>query len=91
MVKYIERSNRGHFSCCLIARSRAKTVGNLAGMRSYIVGYLDLRTGLRTFVVHFFADPDGSIGASGLLDPKWIYEDGVIFTSNRRRDLAGAT
>ena len=60
-------------------------------MRSYVVGYLDPETGLRTFVVHFFADPVGTIGASGLLDPRWILEDGVIYTSNRRREAVDGT
>lgn len=61
-------------------------MGNLAGMRTYAVGYLDTRSGVPTFTVHFYMDDQGNIGASGLLDPKWIYEDGVIYTSNWRRE-----
>ena len=57
-------------------------------MRSYFVGYLDIATGLRTFAVQFYMDDLGNIGASGLPDPKWILEDGVIYTSNRHREAA---
>lgn len=57
-------------------------------MRSHMIGYLDVATGIHTFTVHGYLDDDGNIGASGLLDPKWLYEDGVIYTSNRRRGQA---
>lgn len=67
-----------------------KTTGNLAGMRSYVIGYVDTTTGIRSFTVHCFMDDAGNIGASGLLDPKWLYEDGVIYTSNQRRNPAGS-
>lgn len=56
-----------------------KPSGNLAGMRGYTVGYDDARTGVRTFLVHFFMDDDGNVGASGLENPKWLYEDGVAY------------
>ena len=82
---------RGEFVCCLKRRGRRKSVGNLTGMRTYAVGYLDVRTGVPTFTVHFYMDDLGNIGASGLLDPKWIYEDGMIYTSNRRREAAHGT
>lgn len=61
-----------------------KTAGDLDGMRSYVIGYVDTTTGIRTFTVHCYIDDDGNVGASGLLDPKWLYEDGVVYTSNRR-------
>ena len=79
---------RGEYVCCLKRRGRRKSTGNLAGMRTYAVGYLDARSGVPTFTVHFYMDDRGTIGASGLLDPKWIFEDGVIYTSNRRRAIA---
>jgi hypothetical protein len=33
----------------------------------------------RIFLVHLYLRPDGSIGASGLPDPKWLYEDGEVY------------
>ena len=70
--------------CCLQDRGPLKTEGNLAGTRGHMVGYRDTATGLPAFIVHFFMDQAGNIGASGLLDPKWLYEDGIAYTSNRR-------
>ena len=71
------RARQGEFRACLNDQGAVKTTGNLAGMRGYTVGYDDVRTGVRIFLVHFFVDDDGNIGASGLEDPKWLYEDGI--------------
>ena len=30
-------------------------------------------------MVHLYFRPDGSIGGSGKPDPKWLFEDGVIY------------
>jgi len=65
------RANRGEFRACLSASGAVKPTGNLAGMRGYTVGY-DVRTGARAFLVHFFMDDDGVLGASGIEDPKWL-------------------
>lgn len=84
--KYIERSLAGEFSCCLKEYRAEKRSGDLAGMRSYLVTYLRTSEHLPTFIVHFFMEAQGNLGASGLLDPKWIYEDGVVYTCNLRGD-----
>jgi len=89
--QYIERSLIGEFSCCLKAIRAEKSAGNLTGMRSYFVRYLRASDLVPTFSVHFYLDDQGNVGASGLPDPKWIYEDGVIYTSNRRREAAPVT
>lgn len=66
--------------CCLQDRGPLKTEGNLAGTRGHMVGYRDTATGLPVFIVHFFMDQAGNISASGLPDPKWLYEDGIAYT-----------
>ena len=80
----------GEFSCCLKEVRGAKRDGNLVGMRSYFVTYLRVLDLVPVFKVHFYMDLDGNVGSSGLLDPKWLYEDGVIYTSNRRRGFIDA-
>lgn len=47
------------------------------------MAYLN-RVGHRIFVVHFFLVREGTdrswrIGASGRPDPKWLFEDGVVY------------
>lgn len=54
-----------------------------------MVGYRDTTTGLPAFIVHFYMGQDGNIGASGLPDPKWLYEDGMAYTSNRQGGSGG--
>ncbi len=43
-----------------------------------VVSYVN-DSGHRVFVVHLYLRPDSSIGASGLPDPKWLFEDGVVY------------
>ena len=73
------RAERGEFRPCLKAVTAPKSNGNLAGMRGYTVGYHDAVNGARVFLVHFFMDGDGNLGASGLADPKWLYEGGRAY------------
>jgi hypothetical protein len=35
--------------------------------------------GHRIFLVHLYLRPDGTIGASGKPDPKWLFEDGIVY------------
>jgi len=76
------RARQGEFRACLNDQGAIKTTGNLTGMRGYTIGYDDVRTGVCTFLVHFFMDDDGNVGASGLEDPKWLYEDGIAYFSS---------
>jgi hypothetical protein len=39
----------------------------------------------RIFLAHFYLIPDGSLGASGLPDPKWLFEDGIVYRSFKER------
>jgi hypothetical protein len=32
-------------------------------------------------MVHFYLRPDGTIGGSGQPDPKWLFEDGVVYVA----------
>ncbi len=73
------RADRGELHPGLTGVTRPKTSGNLAGMRGYTVGYDDAVTGARVFLVHFFMDDEGNLAASGLADPKWLYEEGRLY------------
>jgi hypothetical protein len=48
-----------------------------------MVSYVN-EAGHRIFLVHFYLRPDGSIGGSGKLDPKWLFEDGVVYSAEKR-------
>ena len=39
--------------------------------------------GHRMFLVHLSLRPDGTIGASGKPDPKWLFEDGVVYVAEK--------
>ena len=47
------------------------------------VAYLN-DAGHRIFLVHFYLRPDGTIGGSGKPDPKWLFEDGVVYAAEKR-------
>jgi hypothetical protein len=46
--------------------------------RSLTVSYVN-GSGERIFLVHIYLRHDGSIGGSGKPDPKWLFEDGVVY------------
>jgi hypothetical protein len=48
------------------------------GTRSQILAYRD-RAGVVVLRVHRYLRPDGTLGASGRPDPKYIFHDGVIY------------
>lgn len=48
------------------------------GTRSQLVDYVD-DGGRSVALVHQYRLADGSIGASGLPDPKWLVLDGVLY------------
>jgi hypothetical protein len=56
------------------------------GTKSQEVHYFDTSQGKlrRRAIVHQYLQPDGTIGASGKPDPKWLLgEDGTIYAFNR--------
>lgn len=74
----LNRALAGEFGCCLARTKRANSPDEPAGTRSVAVAYVN-DAGHRIFLVHFYLRPDGTIGASGKLDPKWLFEDGVVY------------
>jgi hypothetical protein len=47
-----------------------------------VVSYVDEAFN-RIFLVDFYLRPDGSIGASGKPNPKWLFEDGVVCVAEK--------
>jgi hypothetical protein len=47
------------------------------GTRSQMVAYFDGRQ--RVALVHRYLRPDGSVGASGMPDPKELFDDGILY------------
>lgn len=43
------------------------------------MGYFDIQTGEMVAKVHQYICPDDSLGGSGQPDPKWLFEEGVIY------------
>lgn len=77
--EYIARLEAGEFTWCCVDRSkRPASVGEPAGAESLCLAGLDA-LGHRIFVVHCYIRPGGEVGGSGLHDPKWLFEDGVIY------------
>lgn len=76
--EYLRRADDGEFLCCLKDEKKATSLDEPPGTRSLIVAYLNDRLE-RVFLVHLDLRPDGALGGSGLPDPKWLFEDGVVF------------
>lgn len=53
-------------------------VGEPAGTLSHMLVYLD-SSGRAVALAHEYLRPDGSIGASGLRDPKWLRFRGAVW------------
>jgi hypothetical protein len=56
--------------------------GEPAGSLSQIVAYSPVeggKIGRPIALAHRYLRPDGTLGASGLPDPKWIFDDGKIY------------
>jgi hypothetical protein len=69
----------GEFLCCLKKEVAADPEsGQPPGTRSLILGLID-RQGRRLCVVHMFFTPSGTIGGSGLPDPKEIVDDRYVY------------
>jgi hypothetical protein len=75
---YLNRAAHGEFGCCLGDEKIPDSPDEPPGTRSLTVSYVnDARE--RVFLVHLYLRPDGSIGGSGKPDPKWLFEDGVVY------------
>jgi hypothetical protein len=72
----------------LILRCRPKKVdhgppGEPPGTLSQVAEYFD-RHHNRVAVVHRYVRPDGRIGASGKIDPKYLLHDGTLYIAERK-------
>jgi hypothetical protein len=76
--EYLTRASKGEFGCCLTASNPSQSADEPIGTRTVVVSYLDDLLN-RVFMVHFYLRPDGTIGGSGKPDPKWLFEDGVVY------------
>jgi hypothetical protein len=79
---YLNRALAGEFGCCLTREKLSQSKDEPPGTRSLTVSYVD-DAGHRIFLVHFYLRPDGTIGGSGKLDPKWLFEDGVVYSAQK--------
>lgn len=79
---YLNRALAGEFGCCLARTKRARSKDEPPGTRSVAVSYVDELLH-RIFLVHFYLRPDGTIGGSGKPDPKWLFEDGVVYVAEK--------
>jgi hypothetical protein len=80
---YLNRAARGEFGCCLATSNPARSPDEPLGTRTVVVSYVDESLN-RIFMVHFYLRPDGTIGGSGKPDPKWLFEDGVVYAAEKR-------
>ena len=67
----------------------APEYGQPPGTESRYVGYID-RAGEKLAEAHYFRCPDGSIGASGRIDPKIVLHQGTLYFV-ASRDQPGET
>ncbi len=79
---YLNRALAGEFGCCLAREKRSQSKDEPPGTRSLTVAYVD-DAGHRVCLVHFYLRPDGTIGGSGKPDPKWLFEDGVVYAAQK--------
>ena len=49
------------------------------GTMSLMLSYRDARSGAELARVHQYLRPDGTLGGSGLPDPKRLLDDGVVY------------
>jgi hypothetical protein len=75
---YFNRALAGEFGCCLKDLGRSTSPDEPPGTLSLVVAYPNDALH-RVFLVHIYLRPDGTLGASGQPDPKWLLEDGSIY------------
>lgn len=81
---YWERAENGEYN--VIVRRRgipAPESGQPPNTESQTVVYYDKRTGDKIAIVHQFVLEDGTLGGSGMPDPKQLYHDGVLYAASR--------
>jgi hypothetical protein len=79
---YLNRAERGEFGCCLATTNPSRSPDEPLGTQTVVVSYLD-ESFNRICMVHFYLRPDGTIAGSGKPDPKWLFEDGVVYVAQK--------
>src|SRR5256885_541282 len=79
--RYWERAQAGDLLQIMIRVGRYSPSFEPAGTKTHMVKYIDKLTNQQVAVVHQYVRPDGSLGASGQPDPKWLFHNGVIYKS----------
>ncbi len=74
----MRRVRSGEFTPVLRDECTPSSTREPAGTRSQMISYLN-GEGQRVFTVHQYLRPDGSIGGSGLPDPKFLVEGGIEY------------
>jgi hypothetical protein len=71
----LERILNGELHADIFRNSLAKpSAGQPPGTRSQMVRYRDRADGTTVVIVHRYLLPDGTLGGSGLPDPKWLLD-----------------
>jgi hypothetical protein len=71
---YVARALRDGYPCCLRSERPCSIPTEPPNTKSLILGFLK-PNGPLVFLVHCYLRPDGSLGASGRLDPKYLIAD----------------
>ena len=84
--KYWERAFNGEFIQVVVAQGQPQpeiAAKEPPGTVSQIVSYRDSNND-EVARVHQYLRPDGKVGASGLPDPKRLFEDGTVYRLIRK-------
>jgi hypothetical protein len=74
---YWRRAQAGEFTQRVKRDGTPATSTEPPGTRSQIVAFYD-SGGRRVALVHWYLRPDGSLGGSGMPDPKELFEGGIL-------------
>ncbi len=79
--RYAERARVGEFMVRVTrdGHPSPERSGEPDCTRSQILAYFD-GNGQKVALVHQYLRPDGSLGGSGMQDPKVLYVDGVLYS-----------
>lgn len=77
---YLTRAANGDFGCCLTDEKTPRSNDEPSGTRSLMVSYLNNALE-RIFMVHVYLRLDGTLGASGKPNPKWLFENGGVYAA----------
>lgn len=76
---YLERAQANDLIVIVkVERNPGAAANQPPGTKSQLVYYYEKEL-TQVAIVHQYVLPDGSIGASGLPDPKWVYWEGLIY------------